>query len=516
MPLNVAKAAALRTLLERSLPVQRILAPEGEHIVVFNPAVIPWVSGKLTAETIRAVQTRLSPHLQITLNARGFAPAAARTEEGEKDATNYDAIWVRDNVWAYYGLLADSSRRDDARSLLLALWDYYATDAQVGRFRAVIDNPKLAQDQMAVPHIRFDGTSEALSDVMIDGRPEKWNHRQIDAHGLFFAAIGEAFENNLLKVSDFTKDRLRILMLFPLFLRKIDFASYEDAGPWEEINRKNSSSIGLATRALQVWRRILYEDKSSALDDLRCRINRVISAGKEGEVFQQWSRTALDELIENGLRTVKQQIQLGGESPDYSPENLHFRRADAALLFLIEPAPLAGLEEEELRTLLLLIDTLRRPCGVLRYRNDSYQGGNYWIKEPDAEGPALTADASGRESFLHRLRGLPPDSEAQWFFDSLLVLARLRLANITFNQRLAKQDRHFAALHLKRALGQITGPGLVAADGMPVRPWLPPESINTVIIDGRRYELPSPITPLNWAKAGLSLALEAYANFAHS
>mgnify|MGYP003474843004 CR=1 FL=1 len=51
----------------------------------------------------------------------GGAPAATRTAEGEADATNYDAIWVRDNVWVYHALARDPDRRADARRLLLAL-----------------------------------------------------------------------------------------------------------------------------------------------------------------------------------------------------------------------------------------------------------------------------------------------------------------------------------------------------------------------------------------------------------
>jgi len=39
---------------------------------------------------------------------------------------------------------------------------------------------------------------------------------------------------------------------------------------------------------------------------------------------------------------------------------------------------------------------------------------------------------------------------------------------------------------------------------------LTPESINTIEIDGKKFLLPSPIVPLNWAKAALSMALNRY------
>ena len=66
-----------------------------------------------------------------------------------------------------------------------------------------------------------------------------------------------------------------------------------------------------------------------------------------------------------------------------------------------------------------------------------------------------------------------------------------------------------AAIHIKRSLGQITGKG-ITADGKPVDAWMAPESINTVVIDGREQYLPSPIAQLNWAKAALAMALRGY------
>ena len=107
-----------------------------------------------------------------------------------------------------------------------------------------------------------------------------------------------------------------------------------------------------------------------------------------------------------------------------------------------------------------------------------------------------------------------PQSEAQWFFDSLLVLARLHLASVTGDPVQKQQDIHFAAIHLKRAIGQLTGsfgdlPAL-AADGTSVASLLAPESINTVVVEGTPALLPSPIVPLNWAKAALNMALNRY------
>jgi hypothetical protein len=482
-----------------------VLSSEGEFISCFNPEVEPWVREPLTSSGLVRIREKLSPHLRIELSPAGFAPAATRSLEGEKDETNYDAIWVRDNVWVYYALERDPERAEDARRLLLALWDYYATEPQMMRFLKVIAEPKLASDAMSMPHIRFDGSSESLGDVLENGQPQVWNHRQIDAHGLFYSALGEAFLSGRLQSSDITAQRLMVLSLYPLFLEKIQFSEYEDAGAWEEIPRQNTSSIGLATRSLQVWRTVLYGDTNPVQETFR-----KILTSTSSEIGRSWSEEALRVSAERGLRTVRKQLALGGESPDYAPGDIHFRRADAALIALLQPSPLEGLTERDKRQVLQIVETLKRPHGILRYENDSYQGGNYWIRPPATEGPSATGDTSSREAFLWRLSQLPPHSEAQWFFDSLLSMARVHLAETTDDENLRAQDMHLAAVHLKRALGQITGEGLIAADGKPVRAWQAPESINTVILEGKRHLLPSPITPLNWAKAGLDMALSGY------
>lgn len=508
---NTAGALALRkAAMSGPAACRDVQAPEGVFIKVFNDTVAEWVARPLDEGLVAEIRAALAPHLRIELNPRGFAPAATRTAEGEADTTNYDAIWVRDNVWVYYALARDPGRRTDARRLLLALWDYYATPAQVGRFEAVIADPSLALDQMAMPHIRFNGRSPTLDDVMVEGRPETWNHRQIDAHGLFFTALSEAASDGLLEPGDLTPARSRVLALYPRFLERISFDTYEDAGAWEELPRRNTSSIALATRSLQSWRNLLNAKTglSRAFGDaFRARLGRL---GPDAPAA--WAPSFLASLIDRGMARVRRQLSLGGESPDYDPSDMRFRQADAALLVLIQPSPLEGLTETEQRTVLQIVRTLERPAGILRYELDSYQAGNFWIQPPaeESDQPALTGDTSSDAAFRQRLSRLIPDTEAQWFFDSLCALARLHLAERTADPQLRQQDLHRAAIHIKRALGQITGSAL-AADGRPVREWQTPESINTVVLAGRRLAFPSPITPLNWAKAGLDLALREYA-----
>lgn len=494
---------------EHAVPHKMVLSSEGEFVAVFNSQVEDWIKSPLSQERLHLIRNRLDEHLHIELNERGFAPAATRLLEGEEDETNYDAIWVRDNVWVYYALLNNPNRQADAKTLLLALWDYYATDTQRARFEGIIKDPSMSVHAMQMPHIRFDGASPDLRDVYENGKPQYWNHRQIDAHGLFYIALGEALLNGTLSADEMTEKRAEVLALYPLFLDRIEFYIYEDAGAWEEIPRRNTSSIGLATRSLQVWKKIIHGKDSKARAILRKTL-----AKSSKDIRKSWSSSAIDHLIDQGMSTVRRQLALGGESPDYSPEDIHFRRADAALVALIAPSPLEGLNESEKRLIMRYVETLKRPYGVLRYVNDSYQGGNYWIRPPSKEGPTATGDSSGRAAFLYRLSKLPANTEAQWFFDSLIALAWLHLAETTKEPRLKEQDVHQARIHIKRALGQLTGPNQIAADGKPVREWMAPESINTVVIDGQTHFLASPITPLNWAKAGLDMALTNYQRIA--
>ncbi|MBN2283150.1 MAG: hypothetical protein JXO48_04590 [Deltaproteobacteria bacterium] len=496
-----------------------VLAPEGEFITVFHPTVAGWVTETLDRRLIGEIQERLAPALDIQLTPRGFARAADPSAGGAAGEIGYDAVWVRDAAWVYFALREEPRRRADARKLLIALWDYYATKQQVGRFDDIISHPEHAADKMKVPHIRFNGNSPSLADVYIDGKPQAWNHRQNDAHGIFLIALADAVTVGLVTADDLTPGRFAPLVRFPAYFDAIGFDTFEDAGAWEEIDRRNTSSIGLVTRSLQLWKVLVVSgDTGGEAGAFRERFHAYLRDAVD-PLRGSWREDRLEALIERGVKRVKRQLALGGESPDYDPCDVRFRRADAYLVTLIVPSPLEGLAEGDLRQVLAIIETLKRPAGTIRYVNDSYQSGNYWIKPQKKAGKKAgvteTGDASSQDLFLARFKDFMPGTEAQWFFDSLLVLARLHLAAVTEDPVRKKEDLYLAAIHLKRALGQLTGTGaggepLIAADGRAVPPLLPPESINTVEINGRRYLLPSPIVPLNWAKAALSMALSRY------
>jgi len=510
------KLAAFLAGGQTSRPVP---TPEGVFVVAFHPRVEAWVSGRLTKHIVREIRQELAPSLEVPLTAEGYARAADRKTGGRRDETHYDTVWVRDAMWIFFALRELPDRRPDARRLLIAIWDYYATPAQVRRFDDVIADPRLAADMMRVPHIRFDVHPHGPDDVIAaDGRPQVWNHKQNDAHGLFLIALAEAVREGIVVAGDLSEARRSVLLRFPAYFNRIRFESCEDAGAWEELERRNTSSIGLVTRAMEMWQTLLFAGGGGRIAE-PFRHDFLGALDASGYSWKSWWREeALGRLIRRGRRAVRRQIALGGESPDYDPYNVRFRRADAALLTLLVPSPLDGLRESELRQVLAVVETLQGPAGVLRYRNDSYQSGNYWIRPPAKKREVRPEDGtegtSSEAAFLRRREGLIPGTEAQWFFDSLLVLARLQLATMSDDRGRSEQDRFLATVHLKRALGQLTGsfgslPPL-AANGEVLEPLLPPESINTVVLGGRVHWLPSPITPLNWARAALSMALRRY------
>lgn len=473
--------------LEKAQTYQKVLSHEGQYVMVFNPDIVPYVKNELTREKLGELQHRLTPSLDIQLTDSHFTKAAERFITTEKDETNYDAVWVRDSAWIYFAL-KKSGQTDKAAKLITALWNYYASEKQLERFSAIIKDPSLAkEDKMNVPHIRFNGSSKTFDDVMENGKPQLWNHRQNDAHGLFLLALSDAHKNSLVDMKKATPEQRKVLYLFPIYFEKINYHTFAGAGAWEEISKINTSSIAMVVKALEH-----VQDQK----DLSRQIG--------------WSRARTQRLIRNGYKTIKKQLYLGGESPQYDPRTPQFRMEDAALFNLFLPWPLKKLTDQDKRYGLTIIEKLVRPFGVIRYRNDSYQGGNYWIKPKEKEQPELTGDASSDDLFLTRFKSLTPDSEAQWFFDSKLSMIYSQFHATTLDPLLKEQAKHKAIVHYKRALGQITGGGLkgtiLAADGKPVRDFQVPESINTVIKDGKKYYLASPITPLNWAKASLLMA----------
>jgi hypothetical protein len=299
----------------------------------------------------------------------------------------------------------------------------------------------------------------------------------------------------------------------------------EDSGAWEEQPRRNTSSIGIVVSALEKLRDTLARDAAFA----EAYTGAAKSLGREAETDE----SALNELIANGYDTVRRQLSLGGESPDYASNDPRYREADAALLSLIYPASPQELGVVEKLLILDKVGSLAGPCGIKRYERDNYQSGNFWWHD-------IKTDADP-ESHKKREESFIPGTEAEWFFDSwyakccLIVAAEIERTGEGAPAGLTKDPdalRADAVKSLNRAFGQITAEGMYSADGKPVQPMVPPESYNHIVAQdagesgrgasdgessrgagkGEResWPAPSPIAPLNWAKASLTLMLDEF------
>ncbi|MDA8791825.1 glycoside hydrolase family 15 protein [Bacteriovoracaceae bacterium] len=485
---NKTPKQVLRKYLRQNPTHKTVLTSEGQFVQVFNPRMVKYIKKPLTRNQLLKIEQILKPAVKIELTKNNFTKAAERFEEGKKDETNYDAVWVRDSAWVYFAL-NKSGQKEKATKLITALWDYYSHSNQLERMKKIIQNPALAAtSKMNVPHIRFDGASKNFEDVMEKGKPQLWNHRQNDAHGLFLLALADAFKNKLIDYNSLNSANTEVVTLFPKYFLAINYHQFKGAGAWEEVDKINTSSIAMVVKSFEQW---------SELEGIKGYFN--------------WNRKDIDQIISDGYKTIRYQLSLGGEAPQSDPRNSIFRLEDAALFNLFLPMPLKQLTELEKRYALTLVEKLIRPYGVIRYPNDSYQAGNYWIKDKSKSEPELTGDASSDELFLARFKKIIPNTEAQWFFDSKISMIYSQFYQNTINENLKQQAKYKAIYHYKRALGQITGSfnkqqPILAADAKEVRNFQVPESINTIVIDEKKYYVPSPITPLNWAKAGLILS----------
>lgn len=468
--------------IEALIAQGRALGYRKYGIRVHSPVVAPLLKPSYAREDREAIRRALGASLDFSLDGRGLARAADRVDADENDPTHYDAVWVRDSLWIYLALKAEPADAEKAKKLLLTIADYFASADQIARFDAVIDNPLILntpEGAMKAVHIRFDRKSPTFADVTENGRSQTWNHKQNDALGLFLDLFCRAVLAGGIAPGDLTPARVKMIERFPAYFAAIHFEAFPDAGTWEEIERVNTSSIGLVVSGLE---RLALARKS----------------------FPDVKFSQLNALIAKGYRTIFKQLAAGGESPSYPEEDPHFRKSDAALLNLIYPAELSRLHAADYAGIVRAVTKLAGDVGVKRYLGDSYQSGNFWFQS------GTTEDTSSEGSFAERGAKFIPGSEAQWFFDSWFSVALTRLA-----KRYPKNPNYAveSVRYLNRALAQVTGgtreAPVLGADGKPVPPLALPESYNTIVDrkSGARAYAPSPITPLNWAKATLRLAL---------
>jgi hypothetical protein len=465
---------------------------------VHSNKILKIVKDKYSSKDLDYISKVLRPAVEIKVHSNGLVQASDRPINSKNDPTHYDAIWVRDTLWAFLGLQAQN-KNDQAKKVLLKMLDYFSSSDQLKRFSNVIEHPEAMTEvngAMDVVHIRFDGESKNFQDVQIKGQPQKWNHKQNDALGLFYDLILKELQNKTIASGELSQEQYQVLAFFPAYFSRIKFYEMEDAGSWEEIEKVATSSVGLVTSSLERLSKILKDE------DQRVPI-KIKEAALKLKLDNFLTNDAIDVLVTQGYDRIVKQLKAGGESPLYKTDDPRHRLADVALLNLIYPAELSQLTPIQKIQILNLVSPLVGEVGIKRYLGDSYQSGNFWL-QPSAN----TDDNSSAKNFTDRTKRFIPRSEAQWFFDSWFS----KCAGLLFDQTQDTTLRNLEITHFNRALAQITGGSTakkyLTADDTPVTPFALPESYNTVVLGKNSYFAPSPITPLNWAKASLSIALD--------
>lgn len=346
----------------------------------------------------------------------GLFPAASLKDENK--FTNYDKVWVRDNIYlanAYY----EYSEKQKAQRNIYSLSNFFYKYRS--KFIDIIEGKVSAGDPMNRPHIRFDGTH--LVEL-----PEKWAHAENDALGYYLWLMLKMANNNDLVLRSEEKE---LIPIFASYFNKIAYWEDEDSGHWEETRKIETSSIGVVVGALIELKKFLT-NKDASVD-----IKKAVAA------------SFADKLIEKGISKLTEILPNECNQNDVNK----FRDVDAAQLFLIYPICLfenykfdADYEDQILKN---VQTKLLGEYGIKRYIGDSFWTANTKRKQDESE---ITADYSDRieeRNKNHRI-----GEEAQWcIFDSIIsIIYGKRFIRNRHIDDYEKQVHYF-----NRSLAQVTG-----------------------------------------------------------
>lgn len=375
-------------------------------------------------------------------------------------ATGYSNVWVRDNIYIAYANHV-TGRTDLAIRAVNSILSFFKKHRW--RFRDIISGNLDHREPMNRPHIRFDGAMLAEID-------QKWPHAQNDALGYFLWLLAAL---NLERKISLSKGDMELVALLVLYFQKIRFWQDEDSGHWEELRKRNASSIGVVTAALKVLRDCFSRNAALAR---HCTYEVTVV-----------SLRILEELIECGTCALKE--ILPSECIQSDPNKN--REYDAALLFLIfplrvVPGPIARDVVED------VTGSLQGDYGIRRYIGDSYWAPDYKKKLALDQ---RTMDFS--EDITTRNRLLDEDGkEAQWcLFDPIISC----IYGLWFEQTGKKEHLEKQADSLNRGLRQLTSDD---STGEALR------SPELYYLEDGQY-VPNDHTPLLWAAANLKVALHA-------
>ena len=423
-----------------------------DPIVCHHPELAPLIRDPLDAARLGRIRELLDDWntLEIPRLASGLVSAVHGA--GANEVSGYDAVWLRDTVHVAHALWRTGDA-DGAVAMLDALLRFQ--HETIARFDAILDGTADPEDPQRRPHVRFDGNALAEIDM-------PWAHAQNDALAYVLWLAASMWTAGAWSPDD---DAREVLVRVPLYFEAIDFVNDRDSGHWEEERRRTASSIGTVVAGLEALARALeVHDVEWACAHGRVDVPALRSASARGHAV-------LDELL-----------------PFESPPA---RRADAATLFLIEPLGVIGgaVAADVIAT---VERDLLGPYGIRRYEGDSYWCADYrTLLAPETRSTDYSHTTEMRDQLLK------PGTEAQWcIFDPVLATWHVR----RYQRTRAAVHREKADWHLRRALGQITGPGEWCGAGLTTEAYFLASSDEGVW-------RPNDQTPLAWTQATLALAL---------
>lgn len=419
-------------------------------VEIHHPHLARCLDGDLDLAVLDSVEALLTEWGTLEIRSLPSGLFAASEGGGLNPASGYQATWLRDTVHIAHALWR-TGETPRALAALRRLLDFQHKTAH--RFEDVLSGKADPSDPNERPHVRFDGESLEEIDMI-------WAHAQNDALGAVLWLAASMWREGAFAPT--TAD-LSLLALEVSYLGALPYHSDGDSGHWEEERRVNASSIGVVCAAL---RELAAALEAAGLDTL-------------GET---WTPSQLRGLYEPG------EWWLDSVLPDESPPQ---RGADAALVFLVEPFRL--LDDAQSKAVVDRVrDELEGPYGIRRYTGDSY-----WCADYRKLVAAELRSADFSDSTAERDRLLKPGTEAQWCLaDPLLAVWHGR----RWREKRDPEDRTHFERHLRRSLGQITGPGEWCAEGLCPEAWFVESSVEG------SYR-PNDQTPLAWTQANLRLAL---------
>jgi len=446
-------------------------------------------------------------------------------------------LYLRDHIQvadAYMRLFFNDPTRykregEIGHILLLSALDLMSTPSQLHRFKTVITTLKEKAGQEDWPQI-----SLWFNDL--DGeRPNGWRNKQ-DTFQMLTHTTCEALSRGFLNTSELADSHKEFLRSIVPFLKAVGYPRYDSSGSWEEVAAHRTSVMAVETAALSNIQLLIAKDARYSF--LRHDPHQTIPVNE----FD----ATLHGMIFQGLTEIGQRLPF--ESPDYDSSSVLYRTIDANSIYVLtydiprlletytipigkEQQPLSSTEIEDRILAGLTALNSSTSGGLIRYKDDSYQGVNFHTEMAQAGIHAIKrkilsdAEQTKKEpNFIEKqsLRGklIPKKHEAAWThpLGELAAWSATQLMNARKNND-SHNIKRYALLYdtfINRTLSTITGENqfhaTLNANGhyvvQPVPAYKVPECLITYKQSAEEVCIvPSPHTPLNWSTAMLQLAL---------